>query len=145
MIPRTWGQEITIYNKYTDPDGIIHWFRTSEIEHTFWGATKEKSEVTDATRKSSRIVCRIPENERFLDSVDWNNLPFDEKPYKFTLDLDTIIVRGFVLDELDERQNTGIRPSTLREKYRDDMIEVLYFSNNTRDNRGLPHYSVKGS
>lgn len=145
IYPIWWDATITIYNKFTDPQTrIVHWFRTV-VEGAFWKYTGDKVTVNKVTLETNNTICRIRKDDRYLDKHIWITKPNDEMSNYFTLGVGDIIVKGEVLDTIDE-YTAGIRSSDFEKKYKSlqGCIKVEEVANNTGPGRCCEHYYVKG-
>lgn len=144
IYPVWWDTTITLYNKYEDPQTqVIRWYRTV-IEKCFWQNVGDKLIVGTTALDTTKLICRIPEDDRFLLRHIWVQQPNDEMANYFTLSQGDIIVKGEVEDEINEYQK-GSRASDLISKYKDlGCIEVREVTINTGTGRNNPHYHVRG-
>lgn len=143
--PIWWDTTITIYNKFEDNQtSLIKWYR-QVIPNCFWKAEGNKITIGNTTLETDNTICRIPENEKFLDKYLWITKPNDLMGNFFTLGVGDIIVKGEVTDEINEYKQ-GYRSSDLLAKYKDlqGCIIVEKVANNTGIGRALPHYYVSG-
>lgn len=142
--PAWWDTQVTIYNKYEDPQTqIIKWYKTV-IDECFWKNNFQRLKLGDIEVNTDGVICRIKENSKFLEKQDWVKLPNDEMSNYFTLSQGDIIIRGNVSDNIDE-YTSGIRSSDIIEKYKwQGCIVIDMVVINTGVGRGLPHYHVEG-
>lgn len=139
--PSWWDTTVTLYNKYTESNGAVTWYRTV-LEGCFWKYIGDRVRVNDSVLSTEDTVCRIRKNEDYRKPHEWKNA--DDKSSVFTINRGDIIVCGEVEDEINEYQK-GSRSSDLINKYRDEgCIEVVEWANNTGGGRGIEHYRVKG-
>lgn len=143
--PIWWDTDVTIYNKFTDPTTqIVKWYRTN-ISKCFWKYDRTKLSVGNTVIETTDTICRIPENENFVENFKWVNIPNDEMNNYFTLSVGDIVVKGNITDDIDEYK-AGKRSSDLISKYKEmqGVIQVNQVSINTGIGRCLPHYLVRG-
>lgn len=143
--PEWWDSKVTVYNQYTDKQTqYVTWYRTV-IEGCFWQHTKDKVVLGDTTLETDRIICRIRKDPKFLEKYAWVNLAADQRAEYFTLGQGDIIVKGEVIDEIDEYVS-GHRSSDLMEKYKElqGCFEIQFASINTGKGRGMEHYRAQG-
>lgn len=142
--PVWWEDTITIYNKYTEPSTHeITWYRTV-LTDCFWKYIHDKVLLGNTVIETAKTICRIPENDNYLDKYLWNEL--DDKTTNFTLGQGDIIVHGEVDDEIDE-STKGSRSSDLITQYKalQGCIEVETISDNTKSGTNNKHYLVSGN
>ena len=140
-----WDTTVTIYNRYIDPiTNIVSWFKTT-VANCFWKYTGDKVTVGETILETNNIICRIPKNDKFMESYLWVQLPNDEMANYFTLGQGDIIVRGEVADNIDEYR-AGYRSSDFIAKYKtlQGCMEVEEVAINVGAGRGNEHYYVKG-
>ena len=145
-----WDSTVTIYNKYEDPNTQkTTWYRTV-AENCFWKDVNETYYVgtrgistSGVKLETKEVICRIPEDDRFLDKGSWN--ASNAKSEHFTLSQEDIIVLGEVEDKIDD-YTAGKRSTDLITKYKalQSCIEIDTFVNNVRNGIGLRHYRVIG-
>lgn len=142
--PVWWDTTITVFNKYEDiQTGVIRWYKTT-LSNCFWKNDFQRLKMGEVQVQTDGIVCRIPENEKFLEKQDWVNIPNDMMANYFTLAQGDIIVRGQVDEDIDEYMS-GKRSSDFIEKYKwQGCMVVDRLSINVGIGRGLPHYHVEG-
>lgn len=143
--PKWWNTTITIYNKYTDTQtDVVSWFRHT-IDNCFWKYTGDKVNVGETVLETNNIICRVPEQNDFLERYQWENLTNDGMSAYFTISPGDIIVKGNVEDIVDE-YNKGHRSTDLIEKYKrlQGCMEVQEVAINVGGGRNNPHYYVKG-
>lgn len=143
--PVWWDSKITVYNKYEDPlTRVITWHRT-QLDGAFWKYVKDKVSVGETVLEAEKTICRIRENDKFMEKHLWITLPNDQMSQFFTLGVGDIVVKGYVEDEVDE-YTSGQRSSDLVAKYKalQGCMEIESVSNNTGVGRGLPHYLASG-
>lgn len=133
--PKWWTDSITIYNKWIDEDKIVHYKRTIIKNCFFKLASTIKEEQGDISSKRGFIV-RIPQSGDYIDSLEWN-----ETLEKFTLDIDDIIIKGEIEEEIDENTK-GSRMNDLLDKYKKNAFTIKKVQENTKIS--LPHYLVTG-
>lgn len=143
--PIWWDTDLTIYNKYTDPQTqITTWYKTV-VTNCFWKPAGNKVSIGNTVLETDNIVCRIPESDRFLPKFEWVNTPNDLMSDYFTLGIGDIIVCGNVSDTIDE-YSSGKRSTDLIAKYKDlqGCIEIQQVAINTGLGRCNPHYYIRG-
>lgn len=143
--PLWWNTTVTIYNKYTDAvTDLVTWHK-HVIHDCFWKYVGDKVTVANTVLETNNIICRIPENDAFLENYKWEALPNDLMDDYFTLSQGDIIVKGAVDDEIDEYEK-GHRSSDLLAKYKklQGCMEVERYAINIGGGRNNPHYYVKG-
>lgn len=143
--PLWWDTTITIYNKYEDKQTqLIKWYRTV-LNNCFWKYTGDKISVGNTVIETNDIICRIPQNSKFLENFEWLAVPNDLMQNYFTLNSGDIIVKGDISDEIDEYKS-GKRSSDLIAKYKElqGCMEIEQTAINTGAGRCNPHYYVKG-
>ena len=142
--PIWWDTTITIYNKYEDSQtGIITWYKTT-LDKCFWQNNFQRLKMGDVEVETDSIICRIPENSKFLEKHQWVNIPNDKMTNYFTLAQGDIIIKGNITDEIDE-YSSGKRSSDIVEKYKwQGCMIVDRVAIDTGTGRGLPHYHVQG-
>lgn len=144
--PIWWDKELTLYNRYEDPQTqLIKWYRT-ELQNCFWKASGSVAVVNDVTLDTAGIICRIPKNDKFLEKYEWVELPNDEMEEYFTLGTGDIIVKGIVKDEIDE-YTRGKHSTDLLAKYNGlrECMEIKELAINTGAGRNEEHYWVRGT
>lgn len=143
--PIWWDTTITIYNKFEDPQTqMITWFR-NVIKNCFWKDVGDKITINQTVLETNNIICRVPENELFLEKYKWIQLPNDKMGNYFTLGQGDIIVKGEVEDVVNE-YTSGHRSSDLIAKYKllQGCMEMQQIAINIGIGRNNPHYYVKG-
>lgn len=143
--PIWWDTTITIYNKYTDPQTqIIKWFKTV-IDNCFWKYTGDKISIGATVIETNNIICRIPKNDKFLESYLWNDVPNDQMNQYFTLGVGDIIAKGNIEDEIDEYKS-GKRSSDFIYKHKklQGCMEIEEIAINVGAGRCNEHYYAKG-
>jgi hypothetical protein len=143
--PIWWSDTLTIYNKYTNPETrVVTWYKYV-LNGCFWKYTGNKVTINETIIETDNTLCRIPENDKFLERHEWENLPEESKKEYFTLSTGDIIVKGNVEDVIDE-YTSGKRSSDLLTKYRklQGCMLVEKCSINTGIGRGINHYCVRG-
>lgn len=143
--PIWWDTTLTIYNRQEDPQTqLISWYRHT-VSNCFWKYVGDKVRVGETVLETNSIICRIPKSDTFVEKYEWVNIPNDKKQNYFTLSPRDIIVRGEVLDEIDEYASNQ-RSSDLIEKYKalQGAMEIETVSINTGIGRGSEHYLVRG-
>lgn len=143
--PQWWNTAITVYNKFQDKQTrVVTWFR-HQVPGCFWKYTGNTVNVGETVLETKDIICRVPEQEDFLERYQWEALPNDQMSSYFTLSPEDIIVRGKVDDEINEYQ-AGHRSTDLLEKYKkaQGCMEISQVALNVSGGRNEPHYYVKG-
>lgn len=143
--PIWWDTTITIYNKYIDAQTqLVRWYKYT-VDNCFWKYVGDKIKINQTVLETNNIICRIPENNKFLERYLWLQKGNDEKAGFFTLGTGDIIVKGNVTDVINE-YSQGYRSSDLLNKYKalQGCLEVQEVAINTGIGRNDPHYYVKG-
>ena len=143
--PVWWNTNLTIYNKYEDPQtNIVTWLRTVVTE-SFWKYVGEKINVGNTVIETNNTICRIRKDDRFLEKHEWIALPNDQMSEYFTLSPGDIIVKGEVDDVVNEYVN-GQRSSDLLKKYKalQGCIVIDEVAINVGAGRCNEHYYVRG-
>lgn len=143
--PSWWDTTITIYNRYEDKQtNLVTWFR-HKVDGAFWKYTGDKVVINNTVLETKNIICRIRKDDAFLEKHKWIDVPNDQMSNYFTLSQGDIIVKGEVIDEINEYVS-GRRSTDLKKKYKDlqGCLEIQEWSNNTGGGRGNEHYFVKG-
>lgn len=139
-----WDDTVTLYNKVTDRNGQVTWYRHL-LEECFYKHTVEKVTTGDTTLTSDSSVCRIKVSDDFLPKREYDLLDNADKEVFFTLAAGDIIVPEEVDFEIDE-YTRGKRSTDLVKEYKDYpgcfTIEIVDI--NTSGGRGNEHYKVKG-
>jgi len=144
--PQWWDTTLTIYNRYEDKmTQVVTWFRHT-VENCFWKYTGNTVNIGQTILATKDIICRIPEQEDFLERYQWEQLPNDEMSDYFTISPEDIIVKGDVDDVIDE-YTKGHRSTDLLEKYKrlQGCMQVEEVALNVGGGRNEPHYYVKGT
>ena len=143
--PIWWDTELTIFNKYEDAvTNLITWYKHT-VSNCFWKYVGDKVTVGNTVLETNNIICRIPQDDAFLENYLWVSLPNYEMGNYFTLSQGDIIVKGNVSDVIDEYQS-GHRSSDLLAKYKklQGCMTIERFSINIGSGRNNPHYYIKG-
>lgn len=143
--PIWWDSDITLYNKYTDPQTqITNWHRTV-LNNCFWKPAGNKIAIGNTVIETDDIICRIPESPDFRNKSDWANTPNDLMSNYFTLSVGDIIVFGEVSDTINEYAS-GQRSTDLIAKYKDSQgcMEIQKVALNVGMGRCNPHYFIRG-
>lgn len=144
--PQWWNTTITIFNKYEDTQtNVVTWYKKT-VADCFWKYTGDKVKIGEVILETNNTICRIPENEIFLERYQWEELPNDQMGNYFTLAPGDIIVKGTVDDNIDEYQK-GHRSTDLIAKYKrlQGCMEIEEVAINVGGGRNNPHYFVKGT
>ena len=140
-----WNEDITIYNKYTDPvSKLITWHR-HVVHGAFWKNIGNKVMVGNVVLETDSIICRIKVDDEFLPKHKWIALTNDEMGNFYTLGRGDIIIRDAVDDEVSEYTN-GHKSTDLVKKYKDlqGCLTIDEVTINTEGGRGNEHYLVRG-
>lgn len=143
--PQWWNTTVTVYNRFQDKQTrVVTWFRHT-IPQCFWKYTGNTVNIAETVLETKDIICRVPEQQNFLERYQWEALPNDEMKDYFTLSPEDIIVKGEVDDEINEYQ-AGHRSTDLLEKYKkaQGCMEISQVALNVSGGRNEPHYYVKG-
>lgn len=146
LYPQWWNTTVTIFNKYEDTQtNIITWYKHT-VNGCFWKYTGDKVQVGEVVLETNNTICRVPENDAFLERYQWEQLPNDRMADYFTLSPGDIVVKGSVDDTIDEYQK-GHRSSDVIAKYKklQGCMEVEEVAINVGGGRNNPHYYVKGT
>ena len=139
-----WDDTITLYNKVTDRDGKVTWYRHL-LEECFYKHTVEKVTTGDTTLTSDSSICRIKVSDKFITKREYDMLDDSAKEVLFTLAAGDIIVPEEVDFEIDE-YTRGKRSSDLIQEYKEYpgcfTIEIVDVK--VSGGRGNEHYKVKG-
>lgn len=144
--PQWWDTTLTIYNRYEDKmTQVVTWFRHT-VENCFWKYTGNTVNIGQTILATKDIICRVPEQEDFLERYQWEQLPNDKMSDYFTISPEDIIVKGDVDDVIDE-YTKGYRSTDLLEKYKrlQGCMQVEQVALNVGGGRNEPHYYVKGT
>lgn len=144
--PKWWEDTITVYNKYTDPQTqVVSWYRRV-LTNCFWKYEHQKLTVGETILETNRTICRIPQNEQFLERYQWEQLYNDVMAAYFTLSQGDIVVKGEVEDIIDE-YSKGHRSTDLLTKYKalQGCIEIETVSINTKTGTNNKHYLISGN
>ena len=142
--PIWWDTTITIYNKYTNAQSVVSWYKTV-VTDCFWKLSGSEVRVGDTVLDARASLCRIPKDTRFIEKQDWISLADEEKANHFTLAQGDIVVKGecdFVIDEYTK----GHRSTDLLGKYREYQacFEITDYVNDTGLGRTTEHYLIRG-
>lgn len=142
--PIWWDSTITIFNKYENAQtGVISWYKTV-VGGCFWKNTGNKVRVGQVELESNNVICRIPENEKFLLKHKWDAIPNDKKSNYFTIAQGDIIINGEVDVNIDEYVS-GSRSTDILERYKyQGIMQIENVGINVGTGRGLPHYYASG-
>jgi hypothetical protein len=145
MYPVWWDTDLTIYNRYEDPEtNVVKWYRYS-VSGAFYKHVKQKVVIGSETLEIDRVMCRMREHPAYLDKHIWVQLDDKDKASHFTVGRGDIIVKGIVEDEIDE-YTKGKRSSDINAKYKElqGCFVVDLTANNTGPGRCEPHYRAEG-
>ena len=147
-----WDKTITIYNKVIDPTTQrVSWYKNT-VENCFWKCVNNtyvigRGGISSAgiTLETKDVICRIPQDDRFVTKSEWRELKDAERKDYFTLANGDIVVLGEVTDEIDE-YTAGKRSTDLVAKYKEDdaCIEIDTYVDNVQTGVGLAHYRIVG-
>lgn len=143
--PVWWERTLTVYNKFEDSTTrVVSWHRTV-LYNCFWKHSQNKLSLGETVLETDFIICRIPQNSKFLEKYQWITIPNDEKDNYFTLAVGDIIVRGEVEENINEYVS-GKRSTDFLAKYKalQGAIEIEEVEINIGRGRNNPHYYVKG-
>lgn len=143
--PFWWNKDITIYNKYEDPQThIVQWFKT-QLSGCFWSNRGQRLIIGDTVLETAHTICRIPKNPAFMEKYLWVQLPNDEMAEHFTLSKGDIVIQGHVDDQIDE-YTKGSRATDLIAKYSEmqGCMQINEISINTCDGLNNEHYLIRG-
>ena len=143
IYPVWWDKTLTLYNKHTESNGEVTWYRTT-LNNCFWKYTGDEVRVNDAVLATKDTTCRIPVGQPldYLPKDEWD--ASDSKDTYFTLGRGDILVLGEVDDTISE-YTRGERSTDLLNKYRDrGCIEINEYRDNTGAGRVDEHYLVRG-
>ena len=145
--PLWWETTITVYNRYNDPStDVVRWYR-SVLTDCFWKYAGERVLINGIELNTSTVICRIPEDTKYMSKYLWDQLPTDSKPSYFTLGIEDIIIPGTVTDVIDEYGiGTGIKSTDLLSKYAklQGCMKINLVVENIGTARNNPHYLVTG-
>lgn len=146
IYPIWWDTNITIYNKFEDPQTrLVTWYRRS-LSNCFWKYVGNKVVVADVTLQTNNVICRIPKDEAFLEKYLWIELANDQKANYFTISPGDIIVKGTISEDIDE-YTSGKRSTDFIKKYKSlaGCMEVDQLAIDTGAGRCSEHYYVVGA
>lgn len=145
LYPVWWDTTITIYNKYENTStNVITWYGTV-IPLCFWKYVGDSINQTLTQEDKYDTICRIPENPLYVPNYLWKDLSELDKASHFTVNLDDIIIKGYVTDTINE-YTAGKRSTDIIDKYKklQGCITVKEFAIDTGEGRCLPHYRIYG-
>lgn len=137
MVPHWWNDKITLYNAYTDTStgqAIIKWNKT-QLDNCFYGRA-EKQSISGLTLVSNdRIIARIPFSKNYRSptneiGIGFYSIPNDQIKNYFTLNVDDIIVNGWIDDNIPDRNSGAF--ITNNPLYRGRHFRVMSASDNTK-------------
>lgn len=143
--PEWWDQQVTIYNKFEDPDTRqVSWYRT-QVNKCFWKYVENKLTLGETELQSTSIICRIPKNDLFRERYVWEQMSAVGRMGYFTISPGDIIIKGAITDVVDEYVS-GSRSSDLLKKYKklQGCMVVEQCAIDTGIGRGNEHYKVVG-
>ena len=140
VYPDWWCDTVTLYNKYTAPNGEITWYRTV-LTGCFWKYTTDYERVDNETQMVKVLLCRVRKNKKYADCYVWRDL--SDKSSRFTFNEGDILIKGKVEDVIDE-YTKGKRASDILKKYKDRCAEITECRDNTGGTRVDEHYLVRG-
>lgn len=143
--PVWWDTDLTIFNKFEDPQThVITWYKTT-VEKAFWKYIGDKIVVGKVTLETNNTICRIRKDDRFLPAHEWLATPNDKMGNYFTLQTGDIIVKGNIEDTINEYAS-GMRSNDLEQKYKalQGCIRVEEVAINIGKGRCNEHYYVRG-
>lgn len=140
IYPDWWCDTVTLYNKYTAPNGEITWYRTV-LTGCFWKYTTDYIRVDNETQMVKVLLCRVRKHKKYVDCYKWRDL--SDKSSRFTFNEGDILIKGKVEDVLDE-YTQGHRANDLLKKYKDRCAEITECRDNTGGTRVDEHYLVRG-
>lgn len=140
IYPDWWCDTVTLYNKYTAPNGEITWYRTV-LTGCFWKYTTDYERVDNETQMVKVLLCRVRKNKKYADCYVWRDL--SDKSSRFTFNEGDILIKGKVEDIIDE-YTKGKRASDILKKYKDRCAEITECRDNTGGTRVDEHYLVRG-
>lgn len=137
-MPKYWNKTVTIYNKYEDGDGLLHYYRRV-LNNCFWKETNNEVTVSNVTLQSNNHIIRIPQSSDYISPIQWQKLT--NKADKFTLQTGDIVIKGDVSFEINELED-GHRLNDFLAQYKQGIATIVSINDNT----DLPnaHYFVKG-
>lgn len=137
-MPKHWNKVVTIYNKYEDGDGLLHYYRRV-LNNCFWKETNNKVTVSNVTLQSNNHIIRIPQSKDYMSPLEWQGLA--DKSNAFTLQTGDIVIKGDVSFEINELED-GHRLNDFLAQYKQGIATIVSINDNT----DLPnaHYFVKG-
>lgn len=136
-----WNKTITLYNKLTDSDGNVKWYRHI-LTDCFVKLTSSESHTGPSQRIADCGIIRISEKMNFKMPEEWRKLSDGQRQSYFTISPDDIIVLGNVSEEIDEL-TAGKRSCELISKYKSSGALTVRSVN---INTSLPnsHYFIRG-
>lgn len=147
-----WDKTVTIYNKVVDPTNQrVTWYRNT-VENCFWKSTNTLYTLgrygmssLGVQLETKDVICRIPQDDRFVDRKTWREMKDTDRKDHFTLCNGDIVVLGEVEDVIDD-YTPGQRSTDIVAKYKEDdaCIEVETYVDNVQTGVGLAHYRVVG-
>lgn len=143
--PKWWDTTLTIFNKYQDPSSdAVTWFKFT-VPGCFWKYTGNKVTIGETVLESNTSICRIPQNDAYLERYLWEGLSDEEKAQHFTLGIGDIIIKGGA-DEVIDEYTDGKRSTDILDKYKglQGCIVIEAFAENVGGGRNHPHYYVSG-
>lgn len=131
--------DVTLYNKYIDPDNRTDKYQRTEIRGVFWENRKAanviKSGLLAADQASIYISFAVGTNH--LDPVEWQAL--EDKTGKWTLQVGDYIVKGIVTDEV----SSTFTITKLKAKY-DDVLAISSIDTQDYGSASMRHWQLGG-
>lgn len=131
---------LTVYNKYVDPSTRSEKYQRSTVVGVAW--ENRKASNTLATGGSiaadqARVFIPMQRGANYLKSKAWQALT--TKTGKWTLQVDDVIVKGLVTDEI----GTSFTISALRAKY-DDVLIISSVDTMDSGSASMQHWMIGG-
>ena len=130
---------LTIYNKYYDPDEQEEVYQRFVLSAVEWEDRKDSNVLASGGDKAAnQAVIYIPfavGNPYYEKAKVW--LALADKSANFTLQINDLVVKGNVLDELDE----DFTPSDLLKEY-DDVLRITSVDTFDMGSFSMRHWKV---
>ena len=143
--PVWWDQTVTVYNKYTDPTTHRNSWQSTIVTGCFW---KDREEITISKAiiiPSNIMICRIPLDDRFVERYVWEEMPEETRAKFFTLSPGDILVRGAVVEPIDEYSSgSRLTDFVAKQKRLRGCMQIEQSTINVGTGRVLEHYLLKG-